>query len=52
MAVFTKIQIQDIDFIFQQFNGIESLTGIVEGVENTNYLINTNDKKKIYFYHF
>ena len=33
MAVYTKIQIQDINFIFQQFNGIKSLTGIVEGVE-------------------
>ena len=49
MAVYTKIQIQDINFIFQQFNGIESLTGIVEGVENTNYLIITNDKKKFIF---
>lgn len=49
MAVYTKIQIQDINFIFQQFNGIKSLTGIVEGVENTNYLIITNDKKKFIF---
>ena len=49
MAVYTKIQIQDVDFIFQEFNGIESLTGIVEGVENTNYLIKTNDKKKFIF---
>ena len=49
MAVYTKIQIQDINFIFQQFNGIKSLTGIVEGVENTNYLVTTNDKKKFIF---
>ena len=46
MAVYTKIENQDINYLFQQFGGIENMKGITEGVENTNYLINTVNKKK------
>ncbi|MDB2565033.1 homoserine kinase [Alphaproteobacteria bacterium] len=46
MAVYTIIENQDINYLFQQFGGIESMRGITEGVENTNYLINCNNNKK------
>ena len=46
MAIYTKIENQDINYLFQQFGGIENMKGITEGVENTNYLINTVNKKK------
>ena len=49
MAIYTKIENQDIYYLFQKFGGIEKMRGIAEGVENTNYLINTNNKKKYIF---
>ena len=49
MAVYTKITQQDIDHLFQDYNGIEQIKGIAEGVENTNYLVNTKNQNKFIF---
>lgn len=49
MAVYTKITEQDIGHLFQEYDGIEQLNGITEGVENTNYLVETNNQKKFIF---
>ena len=49
MAVYTKITDQDIGYLFQEYDGIEQVNGIVEGVENTNYLVVTNNQKKFIF---
>ena len=49
MAVYTKITDQDIGYLFQEYDGIEQVNGIAEGVENTNYLVVTNNKKKFIF---
>ncbi len=49
MAVYTKIIEQDIGHLFQEYDGIEQLNGITEGVENTNYLVETNNQKKFIF---
>jgi homoserine kinase type II len=49
MAVYTKITEQDIEHLFQEYDGIEQLNGITEGVENTNYLVETNNQKKFIF---
>jgi homoserine kinase type II len=49
MAVYTKIMKQDIEGLFQDYDGIEELNGIAEGVENTNYLVKTNNQKKFIF---
>jgi len=49
MAVYTKITEQDIGYLFQEYDGIEQLNGIAEGVENTNYLVVTNNQKKFIF---
>ena len=49
MAVYTKITEQDIGYLFQEYDGIEQVNGIAEGVENTNYLVVTNNKKKFIF---
>ena len=49
MAVYTNIENQDINHLFKQFGGIESMKGITEGVENTNYLIHTFNKEKFIF---
>ena len=46
MAVYTKITQQDIDYLFQDYDGIEQIKGIAEGVENTNYLVNTKNQNK------
>lgn len=49
MAVYTKINKGDISFINKQF-GIEeiiSFQGIKKGIENTNYLLNSKNKKFI-----
>ncbi|MDA9880068.1 homoserine kinase [Candidatus Pelagibacter sp.] len=49
MAVYTKINKSDISFINKQF-GIEeiiSFQGIKKGIENTNYLLNSKNKKFI-----
>jgi homoserine kinase type II len=49
VAVYTKIIEQDIGHLFQEYDGIEQLNGITEGVENTNYLVETNNQKKFIF---
>jgi len=49
MAVYTKITEQDIGYLFQEYDGIEQVNGIAEGVENTNYLVVTNNQKKFIF---
>ena len=49
MAVYTKINKSDISFINKQF-GIEeiiSFQGIKKGIENTNYLLKSKNKKFI-----
>ncbi len=49
MAVFTKINTNDISYIENQFNlgKIKIFKGIKKGIENTNYLIQTNNNKYI-----
>ncbi len=49
MAVFTKINTNDISYIEHQFNlgKIKIFKGIKKGIENTNYLIRTKNKKYI-----
>ena len=47
MAVYTKITEQEIGYLFQEYNGIEKIEGIAEGVENTNYLVKTQNKNKV-----
>ena len=49
MAVFTKINTKDISYIESQFNlgEIKIFKGIKKGIENTNYLIQTKNKKYI-----
>ena len=49
MAVFTKINTKDISYIENQFNlgKIKMFKGIKKGIENTNYLIRTKNKKYI-----
>ena len=49
MAVYTKITNQDIDYLFQDYHGIEQIKGIAEGVENTNYLVKTKNQNKFIF---
>ena len=49
MAVYTKITEQEIGYLFQEYNGIEKIEGIAEGVENTNYLVKTQNKNKFIF---
>ena len=49
MAVFTKINTNDISYIENRFNlgKIKIFKGIKKGIENTNYLIRTKNKKYI-----
>ena len=49
MAVFTKINTNDISYIEDKFNlgKIKIFKGIKKGIENTNYLIRTKNKKYI-----
>ena len=49
MAVFTKINTNDISYIENQFNlrKIKIFKGIKKGIENTNYLIQTKNNKYI-----
>ena len=52
MAVLTKINTKDISYIENQFNfgKIKLFAGIKKGIENTNYLIKTKNKKYIFYY--
>ena len=47
MAVYTKISKNEISIIESQFNigKVLSFTGIKKGIENTNYLLKTKNKK-------
>jgi homoserine kinase type II len=49
MAVYTKIKKKDISFINTKFNieKIISFHGIKKGIENTNYLLKSKNKKLI-----
>ena len=49
MAVYTKINSKDINYIEKNYNigKIKSFTGIKKGIENTNYLLKTKNKKFI-----
>ena len=49
MAVYTKINKKDILYINQKFNNenFTSFQGIKQGIENTNYLLKSNNKKFI-----
>ena len=49
MAVFTKINSQDIIYIEKQFNlgKIKKFIGIKKGIENTNYILKIKNKKYI-----
>ena len=49
MAVYTKVNSKEINHIEKNYNigKIKSFTGIKKGIENTNYLLKTKDKKFI-----
>ena len=49
MAVYTKISKNEISIIESNFNigKVLSFTGIKKGIENTNYLLKTKNKKFI-----
>ena len=49
MAVYTKINSKDINYIEKNYNigKIKSFIGIKKGIENTNYLLKTKNKKFI-----
>ena len=49
MAVYTKINKKDISYINREFEieKIISFQGIKKGIENTNYLLKSNNKKFI-----
>ena len=49
MAVYTKVNSKDIIYIEKNYNigKIKSFTGIKKGIENTNYLLKTKNKKFI-----
>ena len=49
MAVYTKVNSKEINHIEKNYNNgkIKSFTGIKKGIENTNYLLKTKDKKFI-----
>ena len=49
MAVYTKINRRELEYIENNFNigKIRSFSGIKKGIENTNYLIRTKNKKII-----
>ena len=49
MAVFTKLNHADISNVQNifGFKKIKSLKGIKKGIENTNYIVNTNNKKYV-----
>ena len=49
MAVYTRVNSQDINYIEKNYNigKIKSFTGIKKGIENTNYLLKTKNKRFI-----
>ena len=49
MAVYTKINNKDISSLSKKFNlgKIIKFQGIKQGIENTNYLLKTNNRKYI-----
>jgi len=49
MAVYTRVNPKDINYIEKNYNigKIKSFTGIKKGIENTNYLLKTKNKKFI-----
>ncbi len=49
MAVYTRVNSKDISYIEKNYNigKIKSFTGIKKGIENTNYLLKTENKKFI-----
>ena len=49
MAVYTKINLKHINYIEKNYNigKIKSFTGIKKGIENTNYLLKTKNKRFI-----
>jgi len=49
MAVYTRINSKDINYIEKNYNigKIKSFTGIKKGIENTNYLLKTKNKRFI-----
>ena len=49
MAVYTRVNSKDINYIEKNYNigKIKSFTGIKKGIENTNYLLKTENKKFI-----
>ena len=49
MAVYTKIKTNDISSLFNTIGEINSVQGIKEGVENTNYLVTLKNQKKLIF---
>ncbi len=49
MAVYTKINKKDIEHLFKDIGEINEVNGIMEGVENTNYLIKVENNKKYIF---
>ena len=49
MAVYTKIETEDILNLFNKLGEIHSVEGIKEGVENTNYLVTLKSEKKLIF---
>jgi len=49
MAVYTKIETKDILSLFDKIGEIQSIEGIKEGVENTNYLVTLKSQKKLIF---
>ena len=49
MAVFTEISINDAERLFSKLGKINHITGIEEGVENTNYIIEFVNRQKFIF---
>ena len=46
MAVYTQVSLKEAQDLFQKIGSIETIEGIIEGVENTNYLIKIKGDKK------
>ena len=49
MAVYTRVNSKEINYIEKNYNigKVKSFAGIKKGIENTNYLLKTKDKKFI-----